>query len=280
MSLGTRGIQPMAKVRRPKPAANEPEGPNEPHHHESVFPEKWVRRMPVLAAISAFLLAFAAIGHVVGGIGELAQFTEDMFRKPVVPAVSAPVAPPKPSDPLTMALLDSETVPLDGYQMTGTATLPKNFQQGPLLPGGAKTRVVLQAADANRVVQIDRVAVEVTHMARPAQLAANYTVDPSRQSGFGAAQPRQFYVQLAAGTTNVFYIGDNNTSEPTSASNVLPKKEFPLLILDAQAGLQETLDFNLVASEPGLYEVRFHTFAASAGHEYSLLSKPIYIVRN
>jgi hypothetical protein len=189
-------------------------------------------------------------------------------------------APASAKSSASMVLLPSETQPLDGYRLTGKAILPAKLDPGIILPGGARTRLVLQATDTTRIVQIDRVSIKVIRHDMTPEFAFNYVVDPLRQPGFGAARPRQFYVRLEdTGKAQIFYISEQQKSIPVPLDNILPKKEFPILELDSHSGLQEALDFNLVAVQPGFYEVRFVANATSQGVPYDLHTAPIYIIR-
>lgn len=182
--------------------------------------------------------------------------------------------------PLSLSLLASETKPLDGYSFVVSPTLPANFPVGTILPGGGRARLVLQAVDPDVITQIDRISIIVKRRDMADQSAFKYSVDPTRQSGFGAARPRRFYIHLAdKGRAESFYITDANKTKPISLDNVLVGTDFPLLLFDRSAGLQETLDFTLVANEPGLYDIRFIAHATNQGQEYELQSEPLYIVR-
>jgi hypothetical protein len=178
---------------------------------------------------------------------------------------------------VSFALVKDSTRALDGYELVGSVALPKGADPGPILPAGAKVRLVFQASDAGQIVQIDRVALVVTKLVEQQVLAFDYSVDPLKQSGFGAAQPRQFYVRLTGPDADVFYVAEGNVNEPSNAGNILPSSNL-ILVLDQQAGLQETLDLNIKQTEPGFYEVRFKAHATSGGKEYDLQTGPIYIV--
>jgi hypothetical protein len=183
--------------------------------------------------------------------------------------------------PVSMTLLAGLTRPLDGFTFDQSPVLPARLTPGPILPGGGRTRVVLQVASASQVAQIDRVSVEVVAYPPTPELAYKYSIDPLRQSGFGAARPRQFTVKLnGAGLPQVFYITDQNKSLAVPAANILPKVDFPILELDSHSGLQEALDVNIVPDSPGFYQVTFVGNATSGGHEYVLRTAPLYIVRH
>lgn len=248
--------------------------------HGQLFPEAWTKRIPVLAVASAALVALAAIGHTLGGLGELAHVVGGALS----PASSehetpaeAKVETASPRTPVSFTLVKDSTSPLDGYQLVGDVALPAGVDPGPILPAGAKVRLVLQAADAGQIVQVDRVALVVKKLAEQQLLAFDYSVDPLKQSGFGAAQPHQFYVRLTGRDAEVFYIGGDNVNEPSNADNILPPSN-QIFVLDQQAGLQETLDLNIKQSEPGVYQVHFKAHATSGGKEYDLEAGPIYIV--
>jgi hypothetical protein len=252
--------------------------PAPPSADHGLFPEAWMKRMPVLAVLSAVVIALAALGHTLGGLGELAHLVSGVFSSGEEhPAADVKEGVPAKQTPLSFALVKDATRALDGYQLSGSVALPSSAEPGPVLPGGAKTRLVLQASDDSQIVQIDRIALLVTKLPEEPVLAFNYTVDPEKQSGFGAAQPRQFYVNLSGSSAEVFYISDGNTDEKSSAENILPPTL--LLALDQHAGLQETLDLNILATENGVYRVKFKAHATSGGREYDLETQPIYIVR-
>jgi hypothetical protein len=187
----------------------------------------------------------------------------------------------RPDAPVSIRLVSSATQPLDGYEFKGTPTLPPGLEAGPLLPGGGRTRVVLQSSSPDRVVQIDRIAVQVKRRELTPDLAFNYTVDPVRQSGFGVARPKQFIVKLKdSDQAETNWLTDKNEAVSVPLSNILPKRAFPILELDSHSGLQEAFDFNLVPANQGFYEVRFVAYATSMGNEYELSTTPIYIVRH
>jgi hypothetical protein len=191
-------------------------------------------------------------------------------------------APPKASTtPLGMTLLKSETKALDGWRFVGDPVLPAGLIGGPILPGGGRTRVVFKAADADSIVEIDRVGVVVNRHDLAGNPTFRYNVDPLAQPGFGGARPRQFNLQIGdEGRSRAFYINDANTAQHVDLDNILAGTDFPLLRLDRNAGLQETLDFTLKATSPGLYEIQFIAHATSHGQEYDFKTTPFYIVRN
>jgi hypothetical protein len=257
---------------------------HEDHHsaHEGLFPQSWINRWPLLAIVSVILIAFAAIGHTIGGIGELARSIRDVFTQSekVVEATGPPSVTPPRRQSVTMALATSDTVPLDGYQLIKDGSLPPDLLPGPVLPGGARTRLVLQAADPGRIAQINRISLEVQRRETSQVIAFDYIVNPRQQPGFGAAKPRRFNVVLEdSGRADVFYISNDHKTEQVPLENILPKASFPLLILDAQAGLQETLDFVLVPTRPGFYTILFKAHVMSGEEEYDLQAGPLYIVR-
>jgi hypothetical protein len=185
------------------------------------------------------------------------------------------------SKPLSMALLTSETKPLDGYRFVSAPVLPAGLPAGVILPGGGRARLVLQAVNTDVITQLDRVGLIVSRHELADQSAFKYSVDPTRQSGFGAARPRRFYIRLTdQESAESFYVTDANATKPISLDNILVGTDFPLLLFDRSAGLQETLDFTFVASEPGFYDIRFTAHATSRGQEYELQSEPLYIVRH
>lgn len=185
-----------------------------------------------------------------------------IFRNPTTPQGSAV--------PLGMTLLASETKPLDGYHFVGSPELPTGLAAGPILPGGGRTRVVFQAADPDRIIEIDRVGVVINRRDLSRNSTFQYYVDPTRQPGFGAARPRRFNLKLGnGGKTQAFYINDANATKRIELDNILVSTDFPLLRLDRSAGLQETLDFTLVASDPWLYEVYFTAHTTSQGPQES-----------
>jgi hypothetical protein len=207
--------------------------------------------------------------------------------RPYVDRIFAMVFPdqaPSPQSaqaaPLAMTLPAGAVQPLDGYAFAPGVALPASFEPGRLLPGGGRVRIAFQAKNPDQVVQIDRVALAVTRQDLTPATALPYTVDPTAQSGFGAARPRVFNAVLKdTGKADVFYITDQQASIRVPAANILPRREAPILELDSHAGLQETLDVNLVPTHPGFYAVKFTAYAASQGQDYTLVSAPIYIVR-
>jgi hypothetical protein len=185
------------------------------------------------------------------------------------------------STPLSMTLLASETNPLDGYHFVGTPELPADLAAGVILPGGGRTRLVLQAADPDRIAIIDRIRLVVGRRDLAEHAGFNYAVDPVRQSGFGAARPRRFYIRVPyKERADAFYINEANATKPIGLNNILVGTNFPLLVFDRSAGLQETLDFAFVVTKPGLYDIHFIAHATSQGQEYEIQSESFYIVRH
>ena len=185
-----------------------------------------------------------------------------------------------PQTPLAVTLVSSATQPLDGYHFTESPVLPANLARGIVLPGGGRTRLSIQALAPNSIVEIDKVSLRIERQDLDTKVAS-YSVDPTRQPGFGAARPQRFYVRLeASGRAQAFYITDKNVTRPTNVSNLLAGTDFPLLRLDRTAGLQETLDFVFVATRPGVYGIQFVAHATSGGKEYELETPPFYIVGN
>jgi hypothetical protein len=183
-----------------------------------------------------------------------------------------------PEKPLSLTLVSSATQPLDGYHFTRTPAMPANLAQGITLPGGGRTRVSLQALDPDSIVEIDKVSLRIERQDIDTKVAS-YAVDPTRQPGFGAARPRRFYIRLeGANRAQAFYMTDKNVTQPVNVSNLLAGTDFPLLRLDRTVGLQETLDFTLVAIKPGIYGIRFVAHATSGGKEYELETPPLYII--
>lgn len=186
-----------------------------------------------------------------------------------------PVAPP-----LSMALVDGETKPLDGYKFAATPALPNGLDPGTLLPGGGHTRILFQATDPDKILEIGRVTLLISRREVPDKANLTYTVDPTRQSGFGAARPRRFNIRLIdSSRADIFYINDAKKPFKVQPDNILAGTDFPLLRLDRSAGLQETLDLSFVAAGVGLYEMRLVAHVTSQGSEYVLQTRPLYIVR-
>jgi hypothetical protein len=181
--------------------------------------------------------------------------------------------------PATLSFSDRDTHPLDGYRLISNVDLPTGLVPGRVLPGGARARIVIQAADSNRVVEIDRINIVAVKLPSVQEFPFNYTFDTVGQSGFGVVQPRQFNVILRADSApKVYYISQDGPPQSVSDSNVLPP-DIPVLVLDAQAGLQEVLDFNISPADPGIYEIKFYAHLIAAGRSYTVQTIPIYAVK-
>src|SRR6202021_1994745 len=88
-----------------------------------------------------------------------------------------------PASPASFALIDGQTQPLDGYQFIGTPTLPTGFEPGRILPGGGRTRLVFQASDPDKIVEIDHVSIITSRTDSVDKSTLVYTIDPTRQPG-------------------------------------------------------------------------------------------------
>src|SRR5262245_60966075 len=73
--------------------------------HAVPLPPSWWVRWPALGIVVAVLAVLAGIGHLMGGIGEIAKLIEAKLIEPASPP------------PLTMALSEHETRSLDGYKI-------------------------------------------------------------------------------------------------------------------------------------------------------------------
>jgi hypothetical protein len=180
---------------------------------------------------------------------------------------------------IAVALLSEETKPLDGYSFTKTPALSSSLDPGVILPVGGRTRLVFQATDPDAITEIERVELRVSYQGLPAVGTFDYQIDPLKQPGFGAAQPRVFNVKLDNNHGNaIFYTNAANKTLKIKSDNLLEGTDFPLLRLDRQAGLQETLDIVLMAASPGLYQIKFVAHATSQGQEHALTTGSIYVV--
>ena len=197
----------------------------------------------------------------------------------ISPGLPGPPALPVLPLPLAAILLGSETKSLDGYEFVGSPSVPSGLPTGAILPAGGRTRLSIQATDPNRIAEVGRIALEVTRRDLPAQPNLNYTIDPTRLSGFGAAFPRRFRLILTKNGANVSYIDVRSNPAQTTADNILSGTEFPLLRFDRTSGLQETLDFVFMAADSGIYDLRFRIYMTSQGQEYSVITDHLYIVR-
>jgi hypothetical protein len=113
-----------------------------------------------------------------------------------------------------MTLLKSETKALEGWRFVADPVLPAGIIGGPILPGGGRTRVVFKAADADSIVEIDRVGVVVNRRGLASNSTFHYDVDPLGQNGHGGARPRQFNLQIGdEGKGQASYINDANTAQ-------------------------------------------------------------------
>jgi len=92
-------------------------------------------------------------------------------------------------------------------------------------------------------------------------------------------KPRRFNVRLSKQKIDVSYLKDDGTVSPAKSSDLLATTPFPLLRLDRTAGFQETLDFSILAADPGLYQLEFVAHVISSGSEYELKTPPLYVVR-
>jgi hypothetical protein len=246
--------------------------------HVMPLPRSWWTRWPVLAVVATVLAGLAGLGHVVGGLGEIARLAGERSSSAGTSHTET-TSPLVETPPLTLTLSESETRSFDGHKINEAFQLPQDLEKGPLLAGGALTRLTLQA-NPSHVVEISRMSLEVKPVHKEIEVASLYTVDPTRQSGFGGALPRTFQVMFdsaAQGSAN--YINLRGESEQASLANLLAVKEFSLLRLDIKEGLQETLDFRLSPQAPGLFEVRFRVYYVSDGRNYEETTKPIYLVR-
>jgi len=235
--------------------------------HALPIPRSLLARWPIFAVLATVLAGIAGLGHVVGGLGEFAR----LFGE--VPG------PHSVASPLTVAVSNSETRSFDGYDLNVSFQLPKELQNGPLLAGGGHTRLVLQAKPSH-VVEISRLSLEVTALHTNVKLASLYTIDPTRQPGFGAARPRTFQLTFdAAAEGTAFYINGRGEPEETSLTNLLNVKEFSLLRLDDKDGLQETIDVNLFPRSAGFFAIHFHIYYTSDGENHEQATGPIYLVR-
>lgn len=286
----------------PKPHGVE-ENASGAHNHK--VPVEVSRRWPLIAGVlSSALAALFAVSHAMEGLGEtmkgaahLVELGKEMIlgeekksdntnhdetSKEASPPHRDPVVlpPAKPLPPATLSVVVDQSRPLDGYKLTRAPAVPSEADPDLIFPGGAKVRLALQATDATRVVEFHRLSVDVRRLKPTTQLAFDYVVEPRKQPGFGPAHPHQFNLQLKdTGVGDAFYIGDKGGAERVALDNLLPKKSMPILHLDAQAGLQEAFDLNVVPREAGVFEVRFKAQAVSGGVSYELETKPLYIVR-
>ena len=195
-------------------------------------------------------------------------------------------AAPKPSpspkasnEPVTMALAENEVHPLDGYQFVHPPTLPAGIAPGIVLPVGGRARVIFQATDVDTIAEIERVSLVSERHELPPLENLKYSIDPSRLSGFGAAKPHSFNVRLLKGKTEISYLTDKNSSVQARPNDLLASTPAPLLRLDRTAGLQETLDFVVLAADAGLYEIQLVAYVVSSGKSYELKTKSLYVVR-
>lgn len=272
--------------------------------HNHGFAVELKKRWPLLAGVlSTALTVLIAVSHTMVGFGEttknaahLVELGKEMIfgerkKSPDERHVETPKAetpskaqpaelPAKPLPPATLSVVTDQSRALDGYKLTRAPAIPSDVNPDLIFPGGAKVRLALQATDATRVVEFHRLGVDVRRLKPTTQLAFDYVVEPRKQPGFGPARPHQFNVQVKdTGVGDAFYLGDKGVAERVALDNLLPKKKMPILHLDAQAGLQEAFDLNVVPREAGVYEIKFKAQAVSGGNVYELETTPLYIVR-
>ena len=183
--------------------------------------------------------------------------------------------------PVAFTLVSGETEPFEGYSFVHKPKLPSSFSPGIILPFGGRVRLLLQARRSDDVVEIGKVKLIVRAVKEKHSDEFAYRLDPTKQPGFGAAQPRRFNVRLFGDRqAQVFYVNAKQKALPLRPNNILDGTNFSLLRLDSSSGLQETLDLNIVAADPGIYELRFVAHASTEGKEYDLQAGPLYIARS
>jgi hypothetical protein len=129
-------------------------------------------------------------------------------------------------------------------------------------------------------VEVDRIKLSVKWQSLNDIDSFNYIINPLRQSGFGAARPRTFHVRLIDSRhVEVFYINGEGKSSKAQSENLLTGTDFPLLRLDLNSGLQETIDFSILATGSGLYQLKFVAQGTAQGQPYELQTTPLYILR-
>jgi len=259
--------EPPEPTNKHKDSANGESGFIKAAEHALPLPRSWLARWPIFAVLATVLAGIAGLGHVVGGLGDLARLFEEIPDQ----HSAAP--------PLTVAVSNSETRSFEGYDLNASFQLPSGLRNAPLLAGGGHTRLVLQAKPSH-AVEISRVGLEVTPLHLNVNLASLYTVDPTRQPGFGSARPRTFQLTFdAAGQGTAFYINDHGEPEEATLDNLLKVKEFSLLRLDDKDGLQETIDITLFPRSSGLFEIRFHIYYTADGENHEQTTGTIYLAR-
>ena len=197
--------------------------------HAVPLPEAWWRRWPAVAVVVTMLAALAGIGHIMGGLADIARFLDPLS----VEKHSQKDTAPRPEiRPLAITLSESETRSLDGYIINEAFRVPQPQICSTLLAGGAQTRIIFQA-NPSVVVEISRLSLEAKRLGKEIEIASLYQVDPTLQSGFGAARPRTFKITFdGTGQGSAFYINERSESQETSLSNLLATREFSLLRLD------------------------------------------------
>jgi hypothetical protein len=171
--------------------------------------------------------------------------------------IGPPPAPASdPASPLRAKLLGAETKPLPGMTAINALT-------GPIYPEGARARLLLQAATPQQVIEIDHIYVKVKKLPTPAGQQLAYNVDPLKQPGFGFAAPRKFNL-IVGGETNVSinYTDERLDAHSAIFPDMLPQ-DLPIIRLDVQSGIQETLDLNIKLVNPGLYQIDFEIRSVS-----------------
>jgi hypothetical protein len=181
--------------------------------------------------------------------------------------------PPSPAkSPLIAKLITDETRPLQGL------TIIRDPRLGPIFPVGVRTRLQLQAADATKIIQVDRIRLAPAMLAVTAGPQWAYAVDPTKQPGFGAAKPRNFSVIFDGDTTaSINYVDDQLNVHPASFPNLLPNDL--LIRFDAQSGFQEALDMVLMSNAVGLLELTLQVSSTSAGVQYVQSTDPLRIYK-
>jgi hypothetical protein len=167
---------------------------------------------------------------------------------------------------------------IPGYRVdsvSGIETIPLSK----FYAAGAVIRLMLQTRGSNTIVQLDRAEIELVKLDDNLLSGIKYSFDPTRQPGFGIAQPRSYFVRAeSASSGSAFFIDDSGKPFPSEYPNLLPKA-WPFLRLDMSSGLQETMDINLLVAERGLYETRIKVEYVSDGQRYSLATEPIFIAK-
>jgi hypothetical protein len=173
------------------------------------------------------------------------------------------IGPPpsdEPRSPLRAMLVASETRPFPG-------TSPLQDQIGKIYPEGARAHLLLQGA-AGEVIEIDHIYVRAKKLLVPEGRQLAYSIDPLKQPGFGFAAPRKFNVVFnSESSASIYYTDEHLASHQSTFPDLLPL-DLPLLRLDVQSGVQETLDLNIKLAITGLYQIEFQVVSVSGGKTY------------